>query len=512
MQTLSPEQTLLRASVLLRGTRPSLEEYDRLDGGLEPLVDEFLESPEFGAVVRRMHGEWLLTDTFRDYYPMNFPAVGALAGEDLWALNTSVSEAPARLAERIVVEDRPYTELVTADYTMADRVVSTVWGLPYDAARGGWQQTRFLDGRAGAGLLVDPWYFTRHASTDTNRQHARAAHVARALLCHDYMSRSVRVPADVDLTAGGANSLTENAVCVSCHSTLDEFGAFFTNHVGVVFPEATVAYPVYQWPAAAGDYPPPAFSGTPGRGLADLGELIADDPRFARCAIRRFYGQVMGLDEADVPDAVEDRYVADFMGADFRVKRLLKRMVLSDEFAAVGDKDPALEHVTGLRRLGPWHLARSVEDLTGYVWDTRLDVDYGIGVLGTVPLMDDITWGFRELAGGADGMFRFDPSRTATPTTLLVLRELAGLAAGHAVAQGLDGGLIRVGADADRSAVREQIAELHLRLYGARVPADDPAVDAVLAVFDAGGGTDDPDNAWTLVLFAMLQDPRILFV
>ncbi len=514
VETLSVEQTLVRASVLLRGVRPSLDEFDAVavdPAALEGIVETYLDSSEFGAAVRRWHGEWLLTDTWKDFYPAGFPSIGQLADLGNIDLNRQVQEGPGRLAEFVVRNDRSYSELVLADYTIANRTTSTVWGLLYEGD-GGWSQAWFGDGRPAAGILVDPWVFTRFASTDTNLQRERASKLARSLLCHDYLSREVRVPADVDITEGGANSLTENAVCVSCHSTLDELGAFFGPHVSIIYPEATWEYPVQSWAGVAQPgLPTPSFYGTPGPGLRSLGEMIAEDPRFARCSVRRFYGQLMGIDEPEIPDEVEDRYVGDFMDSGLLVKRLLKRMVLSDEFAALGSDDPNLEHVSGLRRIKPWHMSRMLRDLAGMEWETDLDEDWGLGRLGETPLIDDVTWGFRDLAGGSDGFFRFEQKRTANPTTLLVLRGVAAQAALR-IAANLGEGLLTVSADADEAAVRQQLVDLHLRLYGERWATDDAAIDAGWTLFEAGGGAGDAENAWTVVLFALLQDPRILYV
>jgi len=247
-------ELLVRASLALRGVRPSPEELRRVaddPSAYEALVDSYLSSEAFLQTVREMHDEWLLADTDNTYYPMGFPKLAPLRAYDTWAINEAVSESPARLAEYIVGQDRPYTELLTADYLLANDIVAAVWGLPYDADQGGWQRTHYADGRPPAGVLSDPWLHVRHASTPTNKQRARAAHLARAFLCHDYMKREVHVPEDADLTAGGRRAIEDNAVCVSCHQTLDPLGASFTPYEGVIVPEATWCYPIASYDAQA---------------------------------------------------------------------------------------------------------------------------------------------------------------------------------------------------------------------------------------------------------------------
>jgi len=516
---LSGPELLVRASLALRGHRPSPSELDQIaadPSSFETLVDGYLASPAFEETVREMHDEWLLADTDNNYYPMGFPKLAPLRQYDAWAINESVSESPARLAAYIVTEDRPYTELLTADYLLANDIVAAVWGLPYDAANGGWQVTRYTDGRPPAGVLSDPWLHVRHASTPTNKQRARAAHLARAFLCHDYMKREVRVPEDTDLTAGGRNAIQNNPVCVSCHQTLDPLGAAFAPYSGVIIPEATWSYPIASHePEAPAHHVPARFYGEPSGDLYELGQLIADDSRFWRCAIRRFAGQLLAMAPSAVPDPLVDRHVAWFRDANFAVRPLIRRLVLSSTFAeAAGDPQSGLP-VDGLRRATPWRLARSMEELSGVRWTTQIDFGLGFGRIGEVPLMEDVTFGFKTLAGGPDGYDTWEPSQTANPSTLLTLRALASLTAPAMAERELalptDQRRALRGVVDPRVASPEALAEAHFLLFGQRPALDGPEVAALGLVFASANGADDPIAGWTAVLYAVLQHPRMLF-
>src|SRR5512133_3667289 len=60
---LSPVEQLTRASLALRGTRPSLPELRLVDASpdeLPRLVDSYLQSPDFGATVRELHDQTLM--------------------------------------------------------------------------------------------------------------------------------------------------------------------------------------------------------------------------------------------------------------------------------------------------------------------------------------------------------------------------------------------------------------------------------------------------------------------
>jgi len=521
IETISPTEHLSRASVALRGVRPSLadlqtvrDDPSRLDG----LIEGYVDSDDIGPAIRHMHGEWLLTDVFLSYFPAGYAAVGELSDVDAHQLNLAVTEGTARLAEHIVLDDRPYTELVTADYIMANPLTAVVWGLELEGE--GWQEARFEDGRPHAGLLSDPNYYTRHASTDTNRQRARGAHITRALLCHDYMRREVRVPEGVDLTDGGDRAIQDNAVCVSCHNTLDPMAGAFAENVGVIVPQYTRRYPIETWdPSLADDYDPIYFYGIPAHDIIDVGEIIAEDSRFARCAIRRHYGQLMAMDADDVPDSVVDELLPVWQGQGGQVRPLLAAIATSDAFASSGPVERSDGVAAeGLRRATPWHMQRVMEELTGFRWDMDVDYNLGYGRVGEVELADNITFGFRVHSGGADGFDIWDPMRTANPTTLLVMREVAGMAAKKVVADDLYGDgsprlLTRVSTDTtDENSVREQLVDLHLRLHGKVEAADGPAVTASWTLFSGElSRASDAATAWELTLFAMLQDPTLLY-
>src|SRR5687767_15955162 len=61
---LTPVQHLTRASLALRGMRPSLEDMRAVEADKEALpaiIDRYLESPAFGETIMELHNETLLT-------------------------------------------------------------------------------------------------------------------------------------------------------------------------------------------------------------------------------------------------------------------------------------------------------------------------------------------------------------------------------------------------------------------------------------------------------------------
>ncbi len=542
VEFLSPVEHLLRVSMALRGMRPSLSDIEAVQGdpdALEGIVDGYLDSPAFGTTVMNLHNEALLVEPDYAYYPAGFPNVGALAGRDFYAINRDIMQAPLRLVEHVVMSDRPYSEVVTADYTLANDVVATVWGIPY-AGAGDWEVTQWDDGRENAGVLSDSWLFQRHRSTDANANRGRANLVASAFLCADFTSTDVDVDVSVDLSdpEAVADAVLDNPSCAACHAQLDPLASYFRGFFPIYVPEEQAledpSYPMelpwYEelFPELLGvPMLPPAYFGDEGDGLAFLGEKITQDPRFTDCTVRRFWSYLHQTSLEGVPEDTLETLGAGFADA-MDAKALVKAIVLHDDFrtAAVVPADPQaptdaeleLAQRVGMLKARPEALAMMVEDLTGFSWvadfSTIIDEDTGEPLnLGRVPLLQDSFLGYRVLGGGIDSMFVTQSAHTYGAPNLLVLTTLAREAAHYEVEQAIagEGTLLGVQPDTtDEASVRAELEAIHLRLYAASAEAED--IDVLYGLFEAArAASGDAARAWKTTLTAMLADQRIAF-
>jgi Protein of unknown function (DUF1585)/Protein of unknown function (DUF1588) len=532
VQYLSPTQHLVRASMALRGMRPSLDELKAVRDNpayVGAIVDYYLDTPEFGETMRELHAETLLVGVDPIVYPAGFPAKYELAGMTVQQLNRSIVDAPLRLIEHVIMDDRPYSEIVTADYTLADRTVATVWGMPYDASGASWQETHYDDKRPTAGILSDSFLFTRHSTTYSNKSRGRANMMSRALLCYDFLSRELPIDTSIDLADSNAvtHAVQNNPTCRACHDSLDPLAAYFAPFRPIYLPTDIDAYPYstyvpsFQMPFSV---TAPAFFDEPGKNVVDLGRAIAADPRFTRCAAEHFYTFFNQVDPDQAPAAAVEALVEVFKKKNMSAKALARAVVMADDFrASHADADEEAEALVGLKKASPTALARMIEDLTGFRWETTLAFqisdDYG-GNIGDIDLMTDAFFGFKVLAGGIDSQSVTRPSRTMSATVTLTVQELSGRAAKYVVEQDLahkDKSKRRLlelfdAADTSEAAVRAQLAALSLRLYGEVVEPDSPDVDAAYAVFSgAKSAGADGARALTLTLYAMLQDPRMVY-
>jgi len=544
VEFLSPTEHLIRVSMALRGTRPSLEALAAVEAdpdALEGFVDAYLDSPQFGTTVMSLHNEALLVEPDYAYYPAGFPNIGPLEGRDFYEVNRDIMQAPLRLVEHVVMNDRPYSEVVTADYTLANDTVATVWGIPYEG-NGGWEVTAWDDGRDNAGVLSDSWLFQRHRSTGSNANRGRANLVASAFLCADFTSVDVDVDVTVDLSdpEAVADAVLENPSCAACHAQLDPLASYFRGFFPLYVPqeqeEEATPYPMelpwYQefFPELL-DVPmmPPAYYGEEGDGLAFLGQRITEDPRFASCTVRRAWSYMHQTSLEAVPDDAFDTFEADFASS-MNMKALVKAIVLHDDFrtAAVLPADPdspteselALAERVGMLKTRPEALGSMVEDLTGFRWvadfSSIIDEETMEPLnLGRVPLLSDSFLGYRVLGGGIDSMFVTQAASTYSGPTLLVLSNLAREAAHYEVEQALGGEGRLLGVDPgtiDEAEVRDELVALHLRLFGEDLAPDDPAIDAAWGLFDAAHDvSSDPPRAWKTTLTALLSDLRVAF-
>lgn len=544
-----------RASLALRGHRPTLAELDTVaedPEALADLVDGWLQSEAFGRTLRDMHGEqFFLRNDMRAPYPSE----GPLRGTPAWEVYLSSSEEPLKLIEHVVMNDLGYDAILTLDYMLADPIVAQVFGLPYDDAGPEWQVSRWTDGRPMAGILSSSALWNRYRSGPINHQRRRAQFVSDALLCDPIAERDVEVPTDLDFADMDAvnEAVWTDPGCVACHQSLDPLGALFWGFRGQIrSAEVLEAYGADcrgMFVPQSFDVPPeplhdlcyplrfyrpetedrwweldlraPGYYGQPAERIDDLGGLIADDPRFASCTARRFWSWFAHVDRDDVDHELVVELNRVLQDSEFDAKALARAIVLHPRFqASHATVETPEEPPVGMLRMRPSQYQDTIQELTGFTWwITAPESQCGSTCWGWVDLGRTDTWGFRALAGGVDSSFVLDPVYETVPTGALVERRTAAEAAGWVVAQDFAQPaetrrlLSLVEPDTvDEATVRAQLAELHVRIGAERVSEDHAEVDRSYSLWSGAHALHgDPARAWELTLTALLQDARMVF-
>ncbi len=279
----------------------------------------------------RKHGEW------------------RPAAEYMMGVNYGVWMGPLELVAHVALNDLPYTEILTADYVMANPQTALAYGDktvefddPTDVHE--FRPTRIVDYYVGwgertcdedhlctvdplgtrierhphAGLLSARSALYRHPTTPTNRNRARARWALLHYLGVDAERLGNRTIDPAALLADEPHPTRNNPACNACHRVIDPVAGLFLRYEydGEMRPNYRYSYWLYgqmekaAWNAAMGA---PGIDGrkapdTPNDWLdGDVSEIdhlgwlakeIVNDNRFAPAAVRFWWPAVMGTEVA----------------------------------------------------------------------------------------------------------------------------------------------------------------------------------------------------------------------
>ncbi len=496
-----PEAALLRMSLDVRGVRPALDELDAVaadPSALDALRAAMLADPRWAErLVSASQEHWSTVQDEAEHPASTF----GLSDEAAFA--RAVGEEPLRLLAHIALNDRPYTDLVTADYTMVDANLAVAWPVAPDADPGdGWVTARWTDGRPAAGALVSNGLWWRYETSQNNASRGRANQISRIFLCRDYLSQPVEFDRSLDLSdpAVVADALRANPGCASCHSSLDPLasllgGVYFARKSG---PDEMRRYHPERegiWRTQTGVAP--AYFGQPAEGLFDLGQALAADPGFVDCAVQQTAEHLLRRPLRPEDTAARTRWREAFVRDGLKLRSLWDAILADPLYLGPPTGAAELDGQLGAKLLSPDQLSSQLEDLTGF----RFVVD-GADLLRTSDR------GLATLAGGSDGAYARGVSQGWSATQVLVLRRVAQLAADHAVRVEPD----RLGLDPslrlEDDALRATIEQLHRRLLSRRPTGQE--LDALAAHHRLIEESEGPEAAWISVLVVLLRDPSFL--
>lgn len=509
LEPLEPAQLARRLSLDLRGKVPSLDELEAVESGdLDGFLDGVLADPQHEERLVDLFAEQWLTriDEF------NVPAADFHYDDATYLWLRSIGDEPLRLLAHVGANDLPWTDVVNADYTMANDVLFEIFPLePVDADDDAtWRKARYTDDRPAGGVLMTNGLWWKYDSTLNNYNRGRAAALSKLLLCHDFLERPVEFSGVDEFTTEALMAATRtNPSCMSCHSSLDPlaatlFGFWWFDDKDALemrqyHPEREPLGQTYLDLA-------PTWFGTPMNSTASMGAFAAADPRFVRCAVERvakgLWRREIESADHDALNALEDAFYA----GDLRLSALIRAAIATDEYQAGALVEGAEDEGAMTRRLlTPDQLADAVEDLTGYRW-TFQDWDQ----------LENDTHGYRVITGGvdADQVTRLSLSPSVTRT--MVVRRLAQLAAAAVVEDDFaaDPTARRLfsdqtedlsGLEPGSAAFTEELTHLRRRVHGVSPTADQLAEDE--ALWSAVQAASDNQTAWRSVISVLLRDP-----
>lgn len=523
---LDARDQLKRVSVDLRGVHPTEAEYQAIDANpelYEAFVDRYLQDPRFLDRIEELYNLKFLTRTGDLYFEDTDAYQRGLATE---VVASSVNDEPLQLIRKIASEDLPYTELVTAQYTLADPVTAWMWGIAIPPDAHGWVEGHYTDGRPERGILTMTTMWGRYPSAGINGNRHRANQLSRMLLCDDYLARPVsfsRTTIDALTSGDPEDVIRQTATCQSCHASLDPFAGNFFGfwyEVDGDFRAHTTYRPEDEelWREHSGK--PPGYFGHPTTGIEELSAQIAGDDRFVQCGVRTVFE---GLTQRETSAADWQElgvHEAAFRDSDLTVRALVKSVVMSREYRAGGTDHPAGvqvdEHKLGalvtVKQASPAQLASIIEAKTGYRWvfdarDGMTSPESGLPVLG----------------GGIDSRYVVTPSHDPSVGVVFIHDRLAQAAAHHVAVHDLDPDrtdaaillkyvTVNDTPESSHAAFVNQIRSLYLDVTGHAIAADDEVIEAEITLWKQLYSVEaSPTTAWAGVTSVVLRDPQVLF-
>jgi hypothetical protein len=373
-----PAATLRRAAVIVGGTLPDEALLQSVTEGGEAALRSALRSLMQGDGFHRFLVEGandrLLTDSFisepptrflrTPYYPDLANYAASLTESDrnsmqvqalVRGVSWGIARQPTELIAYVVEQDRPYTEILTADYTVVNPQLALAYRSPVEFADDGdidqWQVStvegytridsstsyergEYLGAYVSGGLATDypqagvlntPGWLARYPSTDTNRNRARARWTWYHFLGFD-IEKSAPRTTDPDALADTDNPTLKNPNCTICHEIMDPVAGAYQNYGDGGFyknqPGGLDSLPrLYKRERGTEDpYQPgdvwyrdmlgPGFDGLEYMNTEDtLRSLSADialDPRFASGTVKFWWPAVMGEEAAVAPEDPAD--------------------------------------------------------------------------------------------------------------------------------------------------------------------------------------------------------------
>ena len=419
--TLAAVDTVRKAGMKLVSRLPTLDELQLAsnagDSGIAQVVDGMVEEEAFYRRLSEIFNDYLLTDKYhsrngseaavrlldrRDFPNARWFDPGEENRGDSYSVtrqrtNDAIAREPLELINFVVRNDRPFTEIVTADYLMVNPHSARSYGIENVNFRDPEDHTDFqparIDGIPHAGILTSPMFLNRYPTTRTNRNRGRARVVFDIFLDTDILAiEGVRPGNAVDITT--PIPTIDNPLCSKCHVVLDPVASIFQNwdYKGRYRPSRLDDgwYSDMELRGFNGEIMP--LSGNVDSSVQWLGGKISLDPKFPRAMVRVLVKGLTGKEPLTAPDEEAsqeelDAYIAErtllnniqarFVDDNYNLKTLVREIILSPYWRADGltsSADMQAHANTGSQYLlSPEELDRKVEALFGFQWRGSLD-------------------------------------------------------------------------------------------------------------------------------------------
>ncbi len=329
-----------RLSYFLWSTMPDDELFDLAESGeltrdsvFRAQVERMIDDPRFDAFLGEFAARWLKVTQLPDVTPSAelFPDFDE-------ALRTAMLEETRLFIRHVIDNDLPIRTLMRADFTFLNERLARHYGI--DGVVGDEMRlVRLADNQRG-GLLTQGSILTVTSHPNRTSLVRRGQYVLERLLCAPPPPPPANVEAlPEDTTGEGGEVLTlrerveahrANPECATCHALMDPIGFALENF------DATGAWRDFdegQPIDTFGELP----DGTTFEGAAELGEVLAQDERFATCVGEKLAAYALGRSLRSQDYCLVDDMVSR-LGEDASLRDLIVELATDDLFRTVGQQ------------------------------------------------------------------------------------------------------------------------------------------------------------------------------
>lgn len=545
----TPQRLLRRVTLSLAGRLPTTDETHKIDldgfDAMDSILDSVLKEEAFYTRLKEAFNDIFLTvgvednaETILSYdhfehtrnWIQKFPLDEIPEAEReraRWKLADVYRDAllrePLELIAHIVRNDRPFSELATADYIMVSPYTARGYGI-FDTIKDQFKnpedpfefipaRLNALKGRNGktqesvtglyphAGFLSMFHYLRRYPSTETNRNRLRARMFYQHFLGIDIMQLA---PRSTDASAVAAKyeiPTMQAADCVVCHKTIDPVAGIFQDfnfegHLG---------------PRKEGWYKDMFVAGFEGEDMPEserwrapqwLAERAVKDPRFPVAMVEHVYYLLFGRKVLQPPEDIDDpmfgakrrgyraqRHLIDacasqFAASNFNLKVAIKTLIGSEFYRIDGletatkhpERHSELDDVGIVRLITPEQLERKIGAIFGKRWG-RLHNEYEI-LYGGID-SKTVTERNADPSGAMGAIQRIMANDVACKNVALDFRRAP---AERLLFPGIEPSVVP-GSDANDKQILAAVVELHRRLLGSEHAESHPEIQRTFELF-----------------------------
>jgi hypothetical protein len=529
ISSLDEAQTLRKATFLLAGRLPTAEEIAAVDGkgiaALDPVLDVVMHEEAFYGRLVEVYNDLMHTDAYLQgddavdtVDAERFPMVrwfDALPEDDIGAArnatNDAIAREPLQLIDWVARHDLPFSDILTANYTLVNPWSARSYGLPMDmfvdpTNPGEWVPTTF-EGFPHTGLLTTSVFLNRYPTPATNRNRARSRVLYRFFLATDVLRLAVR-PID-STSVDDFNPTLYDPNCTVCHDNVDPIAGIFQgwDETGRYRPPAEGWFADMR-PPGYGDVQVPFEEGP--RALQWLMPQLVADRKFALSVVYTMYTGLTGQEplgepiDADAPDYLQrirayeaqDAAFSDiadaFVQSGMEVRVAIRELVKTPWFRAVDSDVPLsdtrsseLLDMGSAHLLTPEQLHRRIIATTSVAWQrdgsnlllSTSFFKYFYGGIDSASVTVRLTEMNGVMANVAERMANevaclataLDFSRAPADRLLVPLVEIDDLP----------------GTPEGDVAIRANAVHLHEQLLGESLDDDDPEIDRTVKLFES---------------------------